>query len=1503
MIDESQHSAPVGVADILAGGGEMGALMRVHDWSTTALGPVESWSQSLRTAVSICINSKFPMVIWWGPELILLYNDAWRPILGATKHPQALGSPGQIIWPEIWDVIGPMFESVMTSGQATWSDDGLLLVNRYGYTEEAYFTWSYSAIRDETSAVGGVFTAVTETTERVISARRLKTLRDLAARSLEVRTVDVACRIAAETLAENLYDIPFALFYLRDDTGTQLKLVSTAGIQPGTEASPTVVALHDEALDARIFPLAQVAHSGVVTYVDDRDERWRSLPTGVWHEQPHSVLVVPVSAPGSGSPELLIAFAVSPRKTLDADYRNFFDLLAKQIAATFADARAYELERRRAEELAALNRAKTTFFSNTSHELRTPLTLMLGPLEEVLGLDDNTALGSVRAILDGTYRNSSRLLKLVNTLLDFSRIEAGRMEARYAPTNLAAFTADLAGVFRAAIEHAGLTLTVDCPPLAEPAYVDHAMWEKMVLNLLSNAFKFTFAGEIRVGLRQTGNCFELTVSDTGTGIPAAELPHLFERFHRIAGARGRSIEGSGIGLALVQELVQLHGGTVQVASTIDQGSTFTVAIPCGYAHLPTAHIDALPAHATTPAPGEAFVAEALQWQPNGSSDDQQPTIDDPLERARTVVGGRRAAGNGQAQARILLADDNADMRQYLQRILALKYQVVAVADGAAALIAAREQLPDLVLSDVMMPGLDGFGLIKALRADPHTQTISIMLLSARAGEEALIEGLEAGADDYMIKPFGARELLARVGSHVKLAQVRRAAAIQEQTLRAEVEAARAQLAAILGSISDAFVTVDHDWRYTYINDQAEVLLGRRRVELVGQQIWELFPEIVGSITYPRLQQVMAERVPVSFEDAHPTSGRWFENRAYPSEAGLSIFFTDISERKRAEAGLRFLADASTGLTAVLNLETSLQQVVELAVPSFADLCILYLLESDGSLGRIKVAHVDPGKADLVRKLQLDHPPDPQAAVGLGSVLRSQVTEFLPESSATFVAVAEPSLKQDQLMQTIGAKSSITVPLRMHNHSIGAIQFVISESTYRFTQEDRTLAEEVTRCCALAIENARLYVAEQAARARADAIAQQRSQLQAITAALATALTSAQVADVFIAQAVPVIGAAACWVVLLTDDQHMLEVIRTVGYPSQLVDHWQHIPIDTQAPVADAIRTGKAVWIESLDERRARYPTAAAADTTDFGTWVALPLTANGRILGGIGLSFQDFQPVSMEDRGFILSATQQCAQAFERAQLYEGEQQARAAAEAAVHVRDQFLAVAAHELKTPLTALLGYSQTLLRRVVRDASLGERDQRLLRQTGEQTLRLNRLVDTLLDVGRIETGRLSIEHQLLDMSALLQRIVAAMQPILEQHSLELAGTDQPLPISGDEMRLEQVIQNLLSNAVKYSPNGGPVRIALIEQGDMIQLAVSDEGMGIPEAAIPQLFQRFYRVAGTDTSHIAGMGIGLYVVKEIVSLHGGTISVDSTEGVGSTFTIRLSRRSGLAETDERA
>jgi len=750
--------------DWLTGGGEMGQFIRGYDWSKTPLGPVESWPQSLRSAVSILLPSKAQICMFWGPELITLYNDAYRPVLG-KKHPGALGLPVREVWSEIWETgLKALFEGVLQTGEAFWASDWPFTLRRFGFSEETFFDISYDPIRGESGKVDGLFCIVSESTGRVVSDRRLRTLRDLSLfAAAAAKSVKDACRNVAQILSSNPHDIPFALIYLLDKSGASATLTGTSGLEPGTTAAPLNVAISNSAVDASCWPFNSVMQTNRAVEVTDVIERCGELLTGVWPEPPHTAMVMPIGASGPDRTIGFLVSGVSPRRPLDDQYRAFFDLLATQISTTVTNARAYEEERRRAESLAELDRAKTAFFSNVSHEFRTPLTLMLGPVADVLADLDGSTFEPQRESLEIAYRNGLRLQKLVNTLLDFSRIEAGRVQASYEAVDLASLTSELASNFRSACERAGIDLVVDCPELDEPVYVDPDMWEKIVLNLVSNAFKFTFSGRIEVSLHTAEEQLELAVRDTGVGIPAEELPKVFERFHRVEVSHGRTQEGSGIGLALVRELVKLHGGTVKVSSVEGEGSVFTVSVPRGKNHLPADRINAARTMTSTSLGAAPFVSEALRWLPHSADGDGYATRDETPKRDSVT----------EKQFRVVLADDNADMRDYVTRLLGDRYDVIAVADGQAAWDAVEKRIPDLVLSDVMMPVLDGFELLRRIRANPQTREIPVVLLSARAGEEARIEGLEASADDYIVKPFNARELLATVDGHVKTVNIRR----------------------------------------------------------------------------------------------------------------------------------------------------------------------------------------------------------------------------------------------------------------------------------------------------------------------------------------------------------------------------------------------------------------------------------------------------------------------------------------------------------------------------------------------------------------------------------------------------------------------------------------------------------------------------------------------------------------------------------------------------------
>ena len=567
-------------AGMFAADDEVGHDLASVDWAATPLGPPGSWPQSLQTAVDIVLSSRFSMWMAWGPRLTFFCNAAYRRDTLGRKYPWALGRPASEVWAEIWDDIGPRIGTVLTTGKATWDEALLLFLERSGYPEETYHTFSYSPLRDDAGAVVGMLCVVSEDTDRVIGERRMATLRDLGSDPRVVPTDQEMLDFAGRQLDRNRQDLPFTVTYLFDDDGATARLAGSTGIAAGHPAAPAALAVGDP---DPVWPVATLLR-GEPALAGLDGVPFTGLPTGVGSEPPAQALIVPLARHG-GAPYGFLVAGLNRYRPLDDGYRGFVDLVAGHLAAGIASARSYRDQQRRAEELAELDRAKTTFFSNISHEFRTPLTLIMGPVQEL----QRRLAGAgpqVHEELEVISRNGLRLGRLVNTLLDFSRIEAGRMQASYEPADLAQVTAELASVFRSAVDRAGLAFEVDCPPLPEPVYLDRGMWEKVVLNLISNALKFTFDGSIRIAVRADDGQAVVTVADTGIGVPGQEIPRVFERFHRIENARARSNEGSGIGLALVQELIQLHGGTITASSIEGEGTAFTVRLPFGHAHLP-----------------------------------------------------------------------------------------------------------------------------------------------------------------------------------------------------------------------------------------------------------------------------------------------------------------------------------------------------------------------------------------------------------------------------------------------------------------------------------------------------------------------------------------------------------------------------------------------------------------------------------------------------------------------------------------------------------------------------------------------------------------------------------------------------------------------------------------------------------------------------------------------------------------------------------------------------
>lgn len=911
--------------EFLNGGGEMGERMRAFDWSSTSLGSPHAWPQSLKTIVRVMLDSRFAMWMMWGRDGNFFCNDAYLPTVG-LKRDWVLGARAHRVWEEIWGAIGPRIDHVLNTGQATWDEALQLFLRRNGFDEESFHTFSYSPVYDDANRVTGMLCVVVEVTERVLAERRLKLLRELAAVSMTpARTLAQAGQLMMDGVEDAPLDIPFAALYLMEEGRSETQLVAltqlpAAGVLPRALGPAQPDALFGTSPGRPIAGQRQALGSfwpGVVVH-------------GPWGDTVKDALVLPLRGARQAKPFGYLVLGASTRLPLDGSYRDFLTLVADQFASQLADVQARLDAQKRAEALADLDRAKNLFFSNVSHELRTPLTLLLGPIDNLLSSDKLAP--DVRGELALAQRNGTRLRKLVNSLLDFSRIEAGKVETHFRPTDLQTFTADLASVFRSAMEQAGLTLTVDVQPFAHTAYVDRDMWEKVVLNLLSNAFKFTFEGGVEVTLTSVGESAQLQVRDTGVGIAAAALPKIFDRFERVPGQRSRSQEGTGIGLALVKELVKLHGGTVSATSVVDQGTTITVTIPLGRAHLPHERVD------------DSEVPQAVAVAVDNTS-----LLDDVLragnssfrktERAQVPVPPDQ-------REHILVVDDNADMRAYIQRLLQPNWHVRTAADGHEALAAIAQVIPDLVITDMMMPHLDGRGLIHHLRADPQTQRLPVIVLSAQAGDEARVTGLQGGADDYLVKPFSTLELLARIEVQLMRVRMRRAEELRHKRMADVFRHAPVGVAVLRGP----------EHVFEFVNAVYSRFVGGRPV--VGMPVRQALPELAGQDLYEMLdrvyasgevQLVRAREVYLLNPSTHLMDPHYFEFVCQPlpadgdSDTRIAVLCIEVTElinaRNAAEAANRskdeFIAVLGHELRNPLAPITTALHLMQLGAPDVA----------------------------------------------------------------------------------------------------------------------------------------------------------------------------------------------------------------------------------------------------------------------------------------------------------------------------------------------------------------------------------------------------------------------------------------------------------------------------------------------------------------------------------------------------------------------------------------
>jgi signal transduction histidine kinase/DNA-binding response OmpR family regulator len=691
------------------------------DWSATHLGPRDSWPALLHLLVDLCLDSEFPVQISWGPDLLVLYNDAYVPLLGAERHPWALGRPAREVGPHPWPASEEHLRKVMETGRAYHSSDQQLIINRHGYPEEAYFTFSLSVIRDADGMIVGLFNAITETTQHILYERRLQVLRRLGAMSVTAdESLSSTCRAAVEVIGRNRKSVPFAAVYLSDLPDQGPRRTAGYGFAETTAAACELVEVAPTS-----GPVLEVMERGGTELVSGLRDRYPGVfePGPLGPLTPDQAFILPIVMLGTRKPMGVLVLGVNPYWRPDEAYTAFAAMAARQLGVIVTDAVSYQSERKRQLALAELDRARTEFFQNVSHEMRAPLTMLLTPLQDILDEPGVVLSAAARDTVQTSIRAGDRLQRVVDALLDTSRAESGGLIPDREDIDLASVTADVAEGYRPATE-GRLNLRVDMPTEPLRAYVDRAMWTTIVTNLVNNAVKFTPEGEVAVSLSGDDTEVVLTVADTGVGIPTDEQAQIFERFHRAR--NGDQQPGSGIGLALVADLTSAHGGSVDVDSEPGEGSRFVVRLP-RFSGPPT----------------EVNLAEGPE--------------DESAEDRR----------------RLLIIEDEPDLRSYLTRLFSKDgYAVEAVGDAETALTSLDSSAPDLVITDVMLPGQSGIDLLVTLRQDERMARLPVVVLTARADTESAVEAFAAGADDFVAKPFNSAELLARVRAHDQMNQLR-----------------------------------------------------------------------------------------------------------------------------------------------------------------------------------------------------------------------------------------------------------------------------------------------------------------------------------------------------------------------------------------------------------------------------------------------------------------------------------------------------------------------------------------------------------------------------------------------------------------------------------------------------------------------------------------------------------------------------------------------------------
>ncbi len=1493
--------------EFLSGGGEMGERIRNFDWESTPLGPPESWEQSLRTCVRIMLSSSQPIWIGWGPQLIKLYNDPYKTIVGG-KHPEALGQPASIVWSDIWTDIEPMLKKVMLEDSGTYVENQLLIMERNQYPEETYYTFSYTPIPGDQGGTAGMICFNTDDTSRIVNQRALQVLQNLGKLSFRDTDPLEIYGKAADILRSNTKDFPFALFYEVNEKHKIARAVAWAGEREHYSALPDQVEI-DVTSSSNIT--AAILTGEVVLAQNNGAGK---LPHGFWDIAPREFLYIPIRIANHRLPAAILTVGLNPYRKYDREYQQFIRLLSDQLSLILNNMHALHEERMRSEALAKIDESKTLFFNNISHEFRTPLTLILGPLEELMREADSIPARAFQA-LETTHRNAMRLLKLVNTLLDFSRIESGRHKARFSPVQLEELTSNLAGSFRSVMERGQLELEIDIHPIGEPVYIDTDLWEKIIFNLLSNAFKFTLEGKVTVSLKAEGDFAVMKISDTGIGIPEDELPNLFTRFHRVQGAGGRTFEGSGIGLSMIRELVRMHGGSIEVQSTEGAGSTFTVSIPLGSAHLPADQVsDSVDELAAI---SEIYITEAETF------------LETPENASRDNPGATRT---------VLVVDDNQDMRDHIESILSRYFNVVTAPNGHDALEKLELRLPDLILSDIMMPVMDGIELLGRVRDSERYATIPVILLSARAGEEARITGIETGADDYLVKPFSSRELVARIQAQLKVAHARSNSERQIRNLFNQAPAA-----------INIFRGPKHIVELA--NPKMLELWDKTAEEVMYRPLIEALPELAGQGFDKILDQVLQTGKRV----VQPETIVQLMRGGVLTDIFVKVIYEPLTDESGNVVGIMTVADDITESVLARKAIEESQNRLSVALDAGQMGTFDYYPQSDKLVWSAKTCEFfeyPHGSLNFETFASLVHPEDisraseivQKALSGFNNgeyeneyrvLLKNGGTRWIRAMGrVTFDSEGHPArfsgitqdisrrkvheealCESEERFRTIADQSPMIVFMTDSQGSANITY--LNQMWMQFTglNEQQSMGQgwhtvvhpddiaKVEVIYRQAHQTRISYILDAVRLKRYDGeyrwhMFKSNPRFSPDGAFLGYLGVATEIHDQK-AAADAIRESESRFRMLAEKLPHLVWVTGPDGKQEFISARWKHYTGSPRAGLdslaefvhpADMEALTKA-WDRSLETGKNMRVDARLRDSQGSYRWHALigepVLESGGDITRWVG-AFADIhheRTFAQELKQLVEARTNELSSKNEDLEKMNRE-------------LESFAYISSHDLQEPLRKIQTFASRIMDREFE--SLSETGRSYFQRMQDAAFRMQTLIEDLLAYSRTTNEDRKIERA--DLNAVLDEIreefgeeILAREAKIESEKL---GSAMIIPF-----QFRQLLHNLFVNSLKFAREGVPARITvssevidgntdihpkLIVGKRYTHLQISDNGIGFEPEYGEKIFQVFQRLHGRDK--YSGTGIGLAIVKKIIDNHNGHISATGRPGAGATFDIYL-------------